>query len=261
MSDNYEIRELSEEELNIVRGWSAKEGWNPGLNDMSAFYKTAPQNFYGGFLDGKLVASLSVVNYGGKFAFLGLYIVLPEHRGKSYGWRLWEEALRRSGCHCMGLDGVVEQQHNYEKSGFKFFYRHLRYCGVPTFSRERESSEFSFLPITEVDEELTDYDEKMFGVERKNFLQHWVRLPQSLTLVAHSKDPLADKKILGYGSIRSAEEGHRVGPLFAQDATVAQDLLHQLVSQFSAEKIFLDVPDANKSGIQLVENIDLEPKV
>ena len=186
MSENYEIRALKKDELDIVRGWKAEGGWNPGCHDMKALFKVDSQSFYGGFIDGKLMSSLSSVNYGSEYAFLGLYVVLPEFRSKGYGLRLWKEVLHRNRCDCIGLDSIMDKWRNYETSGFGYVHRHFRYAGVPKFLDKPFVAELSFSPITEVNQELSDYDEKMFGVERKNFLQAWLDQPDSVALVAHS---------------------------------------------------------------------------
>ena len=67
-----------------------------------------------------------------RFAFLGFYIVRPELRGRGFGLRLWQAGLAHAGSRAVGLDGVVAQQDNYRKSGFKLAYRSIRYGGVPT---------------------------------------------------------------------------------------------------------------------------------
>ena len=57
-------------------------------------------------------AGISAVRYPEDFGFIGLYIVVPEQRGRGYGIQLWNAAMQRlAGCN-IGLDGVIEQQEN-----------------------------------------------------------------------------------------------------------------------------------------------------
>src|SRR3546814_9674339 len=81
------------------------------------------------FADGEPVASISVVNYGPGFGFLGFYICRPDRRGRGIGYRLWQAGMARHGDRVVGLDGVVEQQDNYRKSGFELAYRNIRHSG------------------------------------------------------------------------------------------------------------------------------------
>src|SRR3989344_1657368 len=122
----YQVKRMNRKDLDTAVEWAAKEGWNPGLYDADAFYTTDPNGFFMGYLNDEPVASISVVSYGNGFGFLGFYIVKPEHRGKGYGIKVWNEALKYLSSHNVGLDGVVAQQENYKKSGFKLAYRNIR---------------------------------------------------------------------------------------------------------------------------------------
>ena len=127
---NYNIRPATRKELDVAIEWASKEGWNPGLNDADAFYASDPRGYLIGFLDKEPIASLSAVSYGPNFGFLGFYIVKPEHRGKGYGWKLWQKAMQYLNTQNIGLDGVIAQQENYKKSGFTLAYSNIRYEGA-----------------------------------------------------------------------------------------------------------------------------------
>ena len=82
------VRQMSLAELELIIGWAADEGWNPGLEDASAFYAADPDGFFLKEVDGQAVAAVSVVNHSDDFAFLGLYLCRPvegacksSHRG------------------------------------------------------------------------------------------------------------------------------------------------------------------------------------
>lgn len=107
---SYEVRTITENEMEIVVEWAAQEGWNPGLNDGSCYYQADPNGFLIGVLDGRPIASISVVKYGDSFGFLGFYIVRPEYRGMGYGMQIWNSGLDYLRGRTIGLDGVVAQQ-------------------------------------------------------------------------------------------------------------------------------------------------------
>jgi hypothetical protein len=75
-------------------------------------------------------ATFSCVNYGASFAFLGFYIVRKDVRGRGYGMRMWNAAIAHAGSRLIGLDGVLAQQANYQKSGFSLAYANARYGGT-----------------------------------------------------------------------------------------------------------------------------------
>src|SRR5262249_4490623 len=128
--DDFRIRTMRPDEIALAADWAAAEGWNPGLADAGCFATVDPGGFLIGELDGAPAAPLSCINYHGRFAFLGFYIVRADLRGGGYGLRIWNAAIAHAGDRVIGLDGVVAQQENYKKSGFRLAYANIRYGGT-----------------------------------------------------------------------------------------------------------------------------------
>src|SRR5258707_10536025 len=124
------IRPMRPDEISVAVNWAAAEGWNPGFADAACFAAAEPEGFFIGELDGAPAATVSCINYGARFAFLGFYIVREDLRGRGYGLRIWNAAIARAGRRVIGLDGVVAQQQNYRKSGFELAYANVRYGGA-----------------------------------------------------------------------------------------------------------------------------------
>jgi GNAT superfamily N-acetyltransferase len=147
---NYTIKPMTRADLAVAVDWAAAEGWNPGLHDADCFYAADPSGFLMGWLGDTPIAAISVVKYGASFGFLGFYMVRPEFRGQGYGWQLWQAGLDYlAGC-TIGLDGVVDQQSNYLKSGFQLAYRNIRYEGISVGSQASPNAAIaplSSLPI------------------------------------------------------------------------------------------------------------------
>ncbi len=249
----YIIRMATRKELDIAIDWAAKEGWNPGFYDGDSFYATDPKGFYVGILEGKPIAFISAVIYDKTFGFLGFYIVRPEHRGRGYGLKIWNEALKHLPTQNIGLDGVVAQQENYKKSGFKLAYRNIRYegMGLSTKIDDPNMVSLSNIPF----EQLLKYDNQVFPASRPKFLREWIKQPESLA-VAYLKD----KNLIGYGMVRICRFGFKVGPLFADDSKVA-DVLFQKMRVFAGEKnrIYLDTPEVNQEAVKLAGKYQMKP--
>ena len=79
------IRAMRPDEIPLAVDWAAAEGWNPGLADATCFASVDPEGFFIGEIDGAPVATVSCVNYGARFSFLGFYIVRADLRGRGYG--------------------------------------------------------------------------------------------------------------------------------------------------------------------------------
>jgi ribosomal protein S18 acetylase RimI-like enzyme len=256
MTDNYTIRPMTGAEIEQAVDWAAAEGWNPGHRDAACFAAVDAEGFIGGFLDGKMIASISVINYDPQFSFLGFYIVVPEQRGKGFGHRLWKDALKHAGSRMVGLDGVIAEQDNYRRSGFKLAYRNIRYGGgITSRTSHREDGSIEIMPLDRSSPEIAAYDRKLFPAARDGFLQAWISADGHVARTAHRGGKLA-----GYGAIRPCRTGFKIGPLFADDREVASALLAQLIAETEKnDEIFLDVPEPNEDAVSLARALGLEP--
>ena len=171
----YNIRRMNRDDVETCVSWAASEGWNPGLNDAGCFYEADRNGFFIGELDGKPVGSISAVAYGETFGFIGLYIVRPEFRGKGYGIQLWNAAMEYLEGRNIGLDGVVEQQDNYKKSGFRLAYRNVRYEGTGGGKSSADVVSLSDIPF----ETVLEYDRLCFPVRRETFMRCWLNQPNA----------------------------------------------------------------------------------
>lgn len=246
----YEIRTMTRDEVDLAIGWAGTEGWNPGIHDASTYYATDPDGFFIGHLDGEPIACISAIAYDDTYGFVGFYIVKPEYRGQGYGLRIWQHAMAYLGERNAGLDGVPAQVGNYERSGFKRAYSHVRYGGPSTASTPPEGIErLTIADITRVEA----YDRAMYPTARRPFLEGWLRLPGS-----HAFAAVRDGKLEGYGVIRVAVEGHRIGPLFADSEGIAESLYAALAGAVPAgSTVYLDVPTGNPKAVEFAQRHNL----
>lgn len=245
MNDNFNIKTMSRSELDFAINLAAEEGWNPGLYDADAFFNTDEKGFLIGYLNEKPIGCISAVSYGNKFGFIGFYIIIPEYRGKGYGIKLWNAAINKLKNHNIGLDGVIEQQENYKKSGFKLAYSNIRFEWINSVKHEHDDNivDFSQIPF----DIIMDYDGKFFPEDRSGFLKSWMMMPESFSYAY-----MINNKIEGYGVIRKCRKGYKVGPLFSENVGIAEKLFLKLCSSVeNGTSIYLDIPDVNNEGISL----------
>ena len=254
-NDRLEIRPLTREEMALPIEWAAREGWNPGLYDANCFYAADPAGFLVGELDGEPIGCISAVRYGDEFGFIGLYIVLPEFRGRGCGMQLWRAAIERLAGRNVGLDGVVAQQANYARSGFHLAFRNVRYQGavgrVVSGGLSRGVVAASTLPFAE----LAAYDRTIFPASREAFLRAWLEQPEAGGFAAIDGDVLR-----GYAVVRRCRLGWKIGPLAANDLPTARRLYDAAALHAGAgATLFLDVPATNDAARQLVEELAMKP--
>src|SRR5262245_45219143 len=209
-------------EIAIAADWAAAEGWNPGLADAACFATVDPEGFFVGELAGEPAATISCVNYDARFSFLGFYIVRPDLRGRGFGLRIWKQAMAHAGARIVGLDGVVAQQDNYKKSGFRLAYPNIRYGGsvAPAASSPTDIVALADVPFGAIE---TD-DATVFPAPRTAFLRAWLGAPGHV-----GRALVRDGKLAAWGVIRPCPVGRKIGPLVADDRAAAEAVLAALV--------------------------------
>lgn len=248
----FEVHHMKRSDFDTVAEWTRAEGWNPGLSDVECFWMSDPSGFYMGKLDGVPVTSISAIRYGQSFAFVGFYLCHPEYRGKGFGMWTWQHVVDKLDVATIGLDGVIEQQANYTRSGFTFAHRNIRFGGTPSVGTDSDIDIRTLASdrIRAVDH----YDRACFGVDRIAFLETWLSTRDHLFMGAWNEGTLT-----GYGVARPAHEGTRIGPLFADDDIIAAALFDALVSDTPAGPVYLDIPEPNEAAQAMARARGLEP--
>ena len=253
MEDNgLRIRTMRPDEITLAADWAAAEGWNPGLADAACFATVDPHGFLIGELDGRAAATISCVNYDDRFAFLGFYIVRPDLRGRGHGLRIWTAAIAHAGSRTVGLDGVVAQQDNYRKSGFRLAYPNVRYGGsvAPTAAPTAGVVDLSDVPFALVEAD----DATVFPAPRRAFLRAWLDTRGHV-----GRAMVRDGGLAAWGVIRPCRTGHKIGPLVADDRTAAETVFTALVMAAGSGEVFLDVPSVNRDAVALAQAHGLAP--
>jgi GNAT superfamily N-acetyltransferase len=261
------IRPMGPDDLDFALDLAAREEWNPGRHDGACFYACDRGGFLLGEVAGRPIGCISAVRYGPSFGFVGLYIVAPEFRGLGHGTALWNAALTLLGDRCVGLDGVLEKERSYRRSGFRTAYSNIRFSGCPgrrpPTPRGRPGAEgggadrcadfaaFEIRPAGDVPREaLLACDRACFPADRAAFVDCWIRMPGS----RRSLCAVSGERVLGWGAIKACLSGYKIGPLFADDDEVAESLYLALCSAVPEdETIFLDVPEVNAAGVALAQ--------
>lgn len=258
MPEDFTVAEATAADWDEIIRWCAAEGWNPGLGDAACFRPTDPAGFLVGRLGGRIVSAVSVVTYSRDFAFLGFYLVHPDHRGTGLGIATWKAAVPHAEGRLIGLDAVPEQRATYERSGFTAAHDQVRHTGRPRRGNPAGTTAGTTAEaVTPYHlDAISAYDSSCFPAERHAFLSRW------LTAAGHTARVLLDEAghVTGYGVVRPAHEGHRVGPLFADTPEGAAALLDALTDALpDGAELCVDVPDHNTAALDLMTSRGLTP--
>lgn len=250
-SGEYLIRNMTFPETETAVTRAKGEGWNPGIYDREAFYAADSTGFITGILNNEPIGCISAVKYGKEFGFIGFYIVKEEYRGKGYGLKLWNHAMESLRNRTIGLDGVVEQQDNYRKSGFRLAYRNIRFR---TYGTGESYTDKHLLPYSnQLHQPLSAYDRKHFGYDRDEFLMKWYTQPESKSIIY-----LRNGNILGCGMLRKCYSGYKIGPLFADEPGIAEEILYGLLSKVDKfTDVYFDPPEVNDAALSITEKYNM----
>ena len=143
----------------------------------------------------------------------------------------------------LGVDGVFAMQAFYARGGFRLAGRDLRMEGVGAAATLASG----LVDAREVPPAaLAAYDAGRFPAPRAGFVERWIAQPGARALAAVDAGG-----IRGYGVARPCRTGFKIGPLFAADAGVAEDLFCGLADHAAGAALFLDVPEGNRAAMAL----------
>ena len=246
------FRTMERDEAQTAIDWAAREGWNPGLSDAGCFYDTDPAGFFCAEADGRIIGTISVVNYDEAFSFAGLFIVDPGYRGRGIGMELYRHALKHAGSRIVGGDGVLSMVPKYERTGGLFLHSsNARYAGIGGGGLPP-----GLLPVQEANfEQLARFDAEHFPAARDRFLRCWIHAGGHSGLACTGEDGA----ITGYGVRRACGEGYKIGPLFARNRAVAEAILDGLVAGIPGAPYYLDIPVSNPDAAALAKDRGMTP--
>lgn len=244
------VRRMTERDLALVMDWAAAEGWNPGRRDAEMFILPDPDGLLVAEEGGEVIGSIGMPCFGPGFAFAGLFIVRPDHRGGAAGARLALAALQHAGDRVVGTDGVLERVADYERLGFRPAHSHHRHSGVV-----RPAVHPRVRPAGPADRAaLVGIDDECFPGDRRAFMHAW--LGADRTVMSWVDD---DGTPTGVAVARPAVEGWRVGPLLAPDGEAAGALVRSLAHALPGEVLHLDVNTGNPDAAALARDLGLAP--
>lgn len=268
-SNALRIRSMSLAELVEIReNWLIPEGW-PGMKGtLTAAYANDPDGFYLLEKEGQKIASISVVTYPQiKLAYIGFYVVTKPFRGQGYGKLLitktMEYASTKLGITSFGLNCVENTVPMYEQHGFKVATVDEIWKYTATSDTKQTTNVATNL--NNIDQNLLAqiiaFDATILGAQRKAYLTEFLFKPSTITVIAQE-----DGKIQGYGVISEREpaiaepnKSYRVGPLYANDADIAQGLLKQLITVAQTnESVYLETPGNNPDAVKMVKALGFE---
>jgi GNAT superfamily N-acetyltransferase len=253
LPDGFTLGPMSPEEVAVLDDWAADEGWNPGLADLVIAWELEPDAFIALRRGDDLAGGGTIFSYGSRFGFMGLFIMRPELRGAGLGTILWHRRLellraRLEQNATIGMDGVFAMVPFYERGGFSLAYRDLRFEGVATGVADPAAIRLGAADLAE----LARFDSFHFPAPRAGFLERWLTQPGGHAVGLRERDVL-----VAYGVSRPCRSGHKLGPVFADRADLAERVVADLISRVEGGRVQIDIPEPNEAGLELAGRFGL----
>ena len=221
----------------IVAGLSLcrTAGWNQLARDWKIFLDLSPNDCIVATKDEKVVGTVTTVRYQNYFSWIGMVLVDPKCQRQGIGMQLLKEALQiLRHEETIKLDATPAGREVYLKLNFVDEYRLSRMVIIPS---EEKLEVFDARTLHKNDlEELTEFDRKIFGADRRPLLEWmWEGAPQ-YALIRKEKT-----EVQGYCLGRPGHNFTHIGPVIAKNFAVAKDLVSAALNNNTGNPIILDV--------------------
>ena len=246
------IRKIGLGDRESVFGWVEALGWNPGERDAECLLEVDPDGAFMAERDGKPVGCATGIAYDGQFGFVGALVVDPAMRGRGPATALaiYRHLLAHLGERNVGMDATSATKKFFEAMGCVAAYRHWRFEGeLPAGKGQGKAVRAAEMPF----EALCDYDAANFPARREKFLRAWLGAYGGGSWAIARGGNLA-----GFGVVRRARRGWRVGPLLADDPDAAEELLLAMGAACGGGPAALDVPEGNAAAMALARRWDMK---
>jgi ribosomal protein S18 acetylase RimI-like enzyme len=197
---------------------------------------------------GNVAGTVTTIQYGNHFSWIGMVLVDPAQRKKGIGFQLLTEALETlKGQTTVKLDATPEGRHVYLKLDFQDEYPLSRMTGKISGSRRLPWS--AAVPATAKDlAGIALFDEFVFGANRKHVLEWLFNGAPNLAFMVERDDELQ-----GFCFGRHGHNFTHIGPVVAQDFGVAASLLSCVLRNCLNKPVVLDVPEHNEPWLKLLK--------
>jgi GNAT superfamily N-acetyltransferase len=234
---------LSSAEIDDVSALVREAKWNQVAADWRIFLELG--TVYAAHTSaGRIVATTATLPFGGRFAWISMVLVAPEHRRRGLATRLVRRAMDDLAAAGLvpALDATPDGREVYRGLGFTDSWSFHR-----LLSRERPRAMASapvrhgltVRPIADTDwPVLVARDTAAFGADRSGVLARLRgRLPAAELVAEH------DGRFAGFLLGRDGRVAAHLGPLIAQDDATARALLAGALDRLHGP-VFIDLADA-----------------
>ena len=212
-------------------------GWNQLPADWKRLIDLEPGGCFILECGGEPVGTVTTTLYEKRLAWIGMVLVLPEHRRKGFGTQLLLAAMdycKSQGIEVIKLDATPLGKKLYDTLGYRDEYSLKRVQGWGSAQSCQNVRLMRRVDLWEV----VQMDITYFGISRQRLLENLFGENPSLCFVAQLPN---SPEIIGYLFTRPGETAYQIGPWIAKNRNAAEELLKAGLNATAPKQVFLDV--------------------
>ncbi len=229
---------MSENDLKEAMQLKEAEGWNQTGRDCEMLLSNNPDLCLVAISEGKVIATVTAMNYENQLAWIGMMLVQKEYRGLGVGTLLMTHIINElEHCASIKLDATPAGFPVYKKLGFiqeNTIYRmtrppqNMEHIINPDFCVRRALSQ-DLVAIME-------YDKGVFGANRQVVLNHLMNHSLKTSWLIEK-----DNRIEGFILGRPGSNFFQLGPLIAKSTEAANYLLAAALTELNGSSVVVDI--------------------
>lgn len=242
------LRSMLPQDFDSAMRLKASAGWNQTRADWENFLSFRPEGCFVAVRLGKVIGTVTTINYQNRFSWIGMVLVSPEEQRQGIGTKLMQQAMESlEACETIKLDATPAGKKVYNLLGFKDEYRLERMiCNNPGPLKASQNEKIHSVSES-VLQQIIEFDAPAFGADRREVLRRWFRSAPQFAFVLYESG-----KIAGYCLGRVGVNYDQIGPLVCQTAEQAQQLLNMAVKN-SVRPLVIDTGKTSPDWLEALK--------
>jgi GNAT superfamily N-acetyltransferase len=240
------LRLLTEKDVPAAMELSTQAGWNQTPEDWRMLMRLDAKGCFGVEVEGRLVATTTLLCYGRLLAWVGMVLTRVEWRGRGFARNLLATALARAdqlGIPTVKLDATAQGQPVYEKFGFRGEQPVERWFLEGSSETVEQNA-----PGKTPSRGCFELDSEAFGTDRSHLLREL------------AKRSAISSTTEAYLFSRPGRVADYVGPCITKNRENAQKLIEPLIRNSSARSWFWDIVSRNQDATSLAQDLGFKPQ-
>jgi hypothetical protein len=229
---------MTNEDIPLGMKLKSLAGWNQLEDDWKMILENGSSGCFVARFREKNVGTITAVDYGSRFRWIGMLLVFPEFRRMGIGRSLLVAALENTPAGLpVRLDATPEGHFLYEKMGFAdeyVIFRLIRRAGSLAVDPHTVNRNLT----AEILPRVVQYDRSVFGADRASILYNLFRRKQE-----YARCVVRGSRIRGFCLGRSGSCMEHIGPIVAEDDETAELLMVSVLESACHRDVLMDVPE------------------